>query len=83
MTLVHDEDSNLEGEQAAAGEVEEAEPELPALKQVAEISLNSVTCTTSPRTLKLKGQIEEQEVVVLVDPRATHNFISQGLVLHL
>lgn len=45
-----------------------------------EISLNSVMGMTSPCTLKLLGCIGGQEVVVMVDPGATHNFISKETV---
>lgn len=37
----------------------------------------------SPRTFKLIGKLEGAEVVVLVDSRATHNFIAQELVSKL
>lgn len=45
-----------------------------------EICLNSVVGISSPKTLKLKGEIQGQEVVVMVDPGATHNFISMEAV---
>lgn len=45
-----------------------------------EISLNSVMGITSPKTLKLLGQIEDQAVVVMIDLGATHNFISKDVV---
>lgn len=41
-----------------------------------EISLNSVMGLTSPHTMKMLGCIGEKKVVVMVDPGATHNFIS-------
>lgn len=40
------------------------------------ISLNSVMGITSPKTMKLKGILNGGEVVVMIDPGATHNFIS-------
>lgn len=40
------------------------------------ICLNSVMGLTNPKSLKLKGTIAESEVVVLIDPGATHNFLS-------
>lgn len=42
---------------------------------VAEVSLNLVVGLTSPHTKKIKGVIDEKEVVVLIDFGATHNFI--------
>ncbi|KAF8405497.1 hypothetical protein HHK36_010404 [Tetracentron sinense] len=50
------------------------------ITQVVEVSLNSVVGLTTPKTMKLKGMIGEQEVVVPIDPGATHNFISLELV---
>ena len=50
-----------------------------------ELSLNSVVGLTTPSTMKLKGVIKETEVMILIDCRATHNFIGSNLVrdLHL
>lgn len=56
-----------------------AEPEFAKINQVAEVSLNSVAGLTTPRTLEMKGKIEDQEVMTLIDPSATHNFISKAL----
>lgn len=41
-----------------------------------ELSMNSVVGLTSPKTMKMKDTINGQEVVVLIDFGATHNFIS-------
>lgn len=41
--------------------------------------MNSMVGLT-PKTIKLKGEVLGREVVVLIDPRATHNFISRKLV---
>ncbi|RVW45033.1 Retrovirus-related Pol polyprotein from transposon 297 [Vitis vinifera] len=38
---------------------------------------------TSPKTIKLKGKVCGKEVVVLIDPGATHNFVSYALVKQL
>ena len=48
-----------------------------------ELSANSVVGMSSPRTLKLRGQIRDEEVVVLVDSGASHNFISEALMRKL
>ena len=58
-------------EMTPAEMVEELQPE---------ISFNSVMGFTSPRTLKLLGYILGKEVVVMIDPGATHNFISREVV---
>lgn len=48
-----------------------------------ELSMNSVVSLTSPKTMKMKDTINGQEVVVLIDFGATHNFISSKLVRKL
>ena len=41
-----------------------------------EISLNSVVGLSNPKTMKLGGTIKGEHVVVMIDPGATHNFLS-------
>lgn len=48
-----------------------------------EISLNSVVGITNPKTFKLKGEVNGKSVIVMVDPGATHNFISKQAVEEL
>lgn len=48
--------------------------------EVAEASLNSVVGLTSPHTMKVKGVTEGQDVVMLIDCGATHNFISHQVI---
>ncbi|PWA75166.1 retrotransposon gag domain, Retroviral aspartyl protease [Artemisia annua] len=52
---------------------------------VAEISLHAIFGNTHPRTMKVQGMLHSTEVIILVDPGSTHNFISDALVkdLHL
>ena len=38
---------------------------------------------TSPKTMRLRGFIGAQEVIIFIDPRANHNFISSALVSRL
>lgn len=47
------------------------------------VSLNSVVGLTSPKTMKVKGRIAGQDVIVMIDPGATHNFISLSTVKKL
>ncbi|KAI9191138.1 hypothetical protein LWI28_004127 [Acer negundo] len=60
----------------------EAEPgmEMVEISKTVEVSLNSVVGLTTPKTMKMKGIVGDLEVVTLIDPRATHNFISTNLV---
>ena len=48
-----------------------------------ELSINSVVGLADPRTMKVKGSIAQQEVVVLIDCGASHNFISTAVVQKL
>lgn len=45
-----------------------------------ETSLNSVMGLTNPKTIMMMGHINGEEVVVMIDPGATHNFISTTTV---
>lgn len=48
-----------------------------------ELSINLVVGLTTPKTMKLKGSILGQPVLVLIDCGATHNFISAELASKL
>jgi hypothetical protein len=43
------------------------------------ISLNYLTCFSTPQTLKLIGYIKHQKVIILVDSGSTHNFIHRRI----
>ena len=45
-----------------------------------ELSVNSVVGLSSPKTIKLLGEIKGEGVIVMIDPRGTHNFISVEMV---
>lgn len=45
-----------------------------------EMSLNSVMGMSNPKTMKLQGKVHGETVVVMIDPGATHNFISSPVV---
>lgn len=48
-----------------------------------EVSLNSVIGLSNPKTMKLHGKIKDRDVVVMIDPGETHNFISLATVNEL
>lgn len=39
------------------------------------ISLHALTRSLNPKTMQVKGNIERQQVVLLIDSSRTHNFI--------
>jgi hypothetical protein len=44
-----------------------------------EISLNAITGTPNPRTMRLLGVLKGQQVVILIDSGSTHNFVDAQL----
>ena len=64
---------NTEGEEGSEGLGE-------GDRVTVELSVNSVVVLTSPKTLKLRGEIKGEGVIVIIDLGATHNFISVELV---
>ena len=53
-------------------EEESNEEEAPAEGEAAEVELRAITGVTSKRTMKLKGQVNGKEVVILIDSGATN-----------
>lgn len=49
----------------------------------AQISLQTLSGHLAPKTLRLVGQIAQQEVIILIDGGSTHNFVQENLVLTL
>lgn len=78
--LVTQEDDEDEGELSSGDLSRDGMDEGVAASVPAKISLNSVMGLTSPKTFKMKGNIMGKEVVVMVDPGATHNFLSKETI---
>lgn len=73
LLLDEEDDTESEGGNSEA-------PTSPVEELPAEVSLNSVIRLTNPKTMKLKGLIGHEEVVVLIDSGATYNFLSLGAI---
>lgn len=59
----------------------EEEDEVEAV--VAEVSMNSVVGLSSSRTMKLRGELGGETVIVLIDSGASHNFVSERMATKL
>ena len=60
------------------------EPPLsPTEELTTEVSLNSVVGLSNPKTMKIRGTIDGAEVIVMIDPGATHNFVALSVVQRL
>jgi hypothetical protein len=44
------------------------------------ISLNAISESLSPRTMRLEGLVKNQRVVILIDSRSTHNFLDPSIL---
>lgn len=77
LSVLLTQDDEYEGE---IEDLEEEKLEQRLGEKPTEVSLNSVVGLTSPKTMKLVGRIGEQGVIVMIDPGATHNFISVATV---
>ena len=73
VLLVSEGDEGVSGDDELVLEVAE---EVEAVK----LSSNFMVGLSKPRTMKLRGEIQGKEVVVLIDCGATHNFISKPVV---
>lgn len=69
VMLIAEEENETDGDDVEA-------PPSPTEEIVTEVSLNSVIGLSNPKTMKLKGLIGDCEVIVMIDPGATHNFVS-------
>ncbi|TYK03261.1 peroxidase 64 [Cucumis melo var. makuwa] len=50
---------------------------------VVELSINSVVGLNDPGTMKVRGKLMGEDVIILIDCGATHNFVSEKLVKKL
>lgn len=62
---------------------EEKEEEAAEFAECAALSTKSAMGISSPRTIKLRGAVNDVQLIVLIDSGATHNFIDHRLMRHL
>lgn len=74
----NNEDSDIEETKAAL----EFSPKLDD-GSIPQVSLSAMTCISQPQTLKLKGHINKNNVVVLIDSGSTHNFLDATVAKRL
>ena len=82
--LIGHEDEREEGEVEDTREGMDSSSR-PAAKnlETMELSINSVLGLTLPSTMKIKGKLGPKEVTILIDCKATHNFLSMEFVEEL
>ncbi|KFK23991.1 hypothetical protein AALP_AAs48021U000700 [Arabis alpina] len=80
VLIVQDDGSEIEWEDEGGEEKIEA---ILDTAEVAELSLNSMVGISSPRTVKLRGSIRDEPVIVMIDSGASHNFVSEKMVVKL
>lgn len=78
--LIHNHEEDEEETVEEEIEIEPATMQAVEVGDALELSLNSIVGLTTLRTINLKGTIEDQEVIILMDCIATHNFIAQRVV---
>jgi hypothetical protein len=53
------------------------------VEEVPEISLNAITGTPTPKTMRIVGWVKGQQVIVLIDSGSTHNFLDENFAAFL
>lgn len=78
MILEKKDGGNMENEEIVREEEEEISEDLFAATHM-ELSLNSTDGFGDNHTMKIRGKIQGRDTVLLIDSRASHNFISEEL----
>jgi hypothetical protein len=60
-------------------EKEEEDPGKIFIGQEPEMSLNAITKTPNPKTMRMIGMIKGQHVTILIDSGSTHNFVDEQM----
>ncbi|TYK02775.1 Transposon Ty3-I Gag-Pol polyprotein [Cucumis melo var. makuwa] len=72
----------VEGKEVEKGELNKLEVKGDTTTFV-ELSINSVVSLNDPSTMKVRGKLQDEDVIILIDCGATHNFVSEKLVKKL
>jgi len=75
-----EEGEETQGKMEAAGE---EDPREFFLEEFPEISLNAITGTPSPKTMRIVGFFRLHQVIILIDSGSTHNFVDAKLAATL
>lgn len=78
MVLVVQEEEGDDNDETE--EAEETGEEKPEFAECAALSAKSAMGISSPRTIKLRGSVNNKPAVVLIDSGATHNFVDYRLM---
>ncbi|KAL2905024.1 Cullin-3 [Bienertia sinuspersici] len=61
-------------------EIEEGGDEEDTHINTVEVSLYFLVGLTNPKTMKMEGKINREKMMVMINPEATHNFLSSPIV---
>lgn len=78
MLLVQDNLEDLEMFEDAKEDFEPTELQVVNVKNTVELSMNSVVGLSNSSMMKVRGEVLNHGVVVLIDCGATHNFMAQN-----
>jgi len=76
-------EGGLAAEDTREEEAEGERPESNREETLMALSLTSIVGITGNRTLKQRGDLRGEEVIILIDGRATHNFLAVGVIERL
>jgi hypothetical protein len=83
LFLIEGVEEYKEVNEVAKSDKEEEDPIQFFLDEEPEISLNAITGTPNPKTIRIVGNLKGQQVVILIDSGSTHNFVDAQLAAML
>ena len=76
--MTNNDESDVEGME----DTQEFSPELDD-ESILQVSLSAMTGISQPQTIKLKGHIKKNNVMVLIDTGSTHKFLDSTMAKRL